>query len=1148
MLDIDSEPRTNNLFADIGSDEFWPQSCTGSLSATISAPFGTNVLVGKPLLLSGEVQGRPLMVRWDFGDGNTSSQAIRVTHAYASSGVFAVVLQVTNITTSARITNYVTVFNLDSSIIYVTTNGNDIAGGTNWASAKLTLQAAVDAAPVGGVVLVSNGVFASGGSISAFQSNRVAVYKPLAVRSVNGPHFTTIKGAGSYVGDTKSMRGAYLASGAMLSGFTIRGGFSLFEGGGVYADHNSIISNCIVVANRAGRFGGGVCGGIIVNSMIISNTADAITLSGRGGGAYNSTIMNCHIEANHAQALGGGIYHCEITQSVLTRNVCINYGGGAAMSVIKECDISNNTAGLGGGGAVESTLYECNLIKNQVTQGNGGGAKDCSLYSCSLVDNAASTGGGATGSSLYSCFLSENTAFSGGAASWCSLYNCTAVFNSAPAQISPQNLSVSYGGGMLNSTAINSIVYYNTAPKWPNYDPSSTISYSCIWPLAGGAGNFTNNPRLVGASNPAILSDSPCRNSAQLFQPSSALDINRLSRTNEAAPDIGCYEFNTASATGQLGIALTVTPHTNSTVSYPLRFDLQVTGRVTDVRLSFGDGMVASNSSSIYHSYATTGKYAVVAIAINANTQIAVTTAIHVVDLPSSTRYVSTAGNDLAAGTNWTTSKVTIQAAISATPPCGLVLVSNGIYDTGAPISQSRISISNGITVRSVNGPAFTTIQGAITSSVRAVWMENDTILSGFTVRGGSASLFGGGIFARDRAIVSNCVIKENTAYFGGGVCNARVMNSDIMGNVALQGGGSAFAHLIDCAIQGNTSMQGGGAYYGSAFRSIFRANRASLNLLGASSYNAGGGATEVYLNGCLITSNVVVKTSFGGGRGGGLENCEAVNCQISDNMAPVEGGGALGGQLLNCSVVANTASNSGGGCYSALIVNSIIVSNSAPSSPNISGAQTRYSCSFPIPSGVGNFSTNPLFADYIARDLRIMDGSGCIDRGEEGVWLDSIDYAGQPRIVNGLVDVGAHENQSLSGYWSWITQVTNGITQYGESAVGDDIPNLLKYALGFSPTNFVSSPVLSPGYSGSAFRVHFYRNTNATDVTLLLEQSRNLGDANTWIRVLTNRHGVWSGQLSVFESVSGTVRSVTASESTISNSYGTYRLKITRP
>ena len=99
--------------------------------------------------------------------------------------------------------------------------GGDGTAGTNWVTAKQTIQAAIDLAASNDVVLVSNGVYATGGRVVyGALTNRVALTNAITVRSVNGADVTHIVGApaGSGSNGNAAIRCVYVGSNATLAG------------------------------------------------------------------------------------------------------------------------------------------------------------------------------------------------------------------------------------------------------------------------------------------------------------------------------------------------------------------------------------------------------------------------------------------------------------------------------------------------------------------------------------------------------------------------------------------------------------------------------------------------------------------------------------------------------------------------------------------------------------------------------------------------------------------------------------------------------------------------------------------------------------------------------------------------------------------
>lgn len=161
---------------------------------------------------------------------------------------------------------------------YVDLNSpNPMPPYTDWSIAATNIQDAIDVAVAGEDVVVTNGVYATGGkTVSGSMTNRVALDKPVTVSSVNGPSFTTITGF-QLLGTTNgvgAIRCAYLVDGATLKGFTLTGGATEtaainWGGGGVWCQStNAFVLNCVIRGNSSSAWGGG---GILGHARKLSN-------------------------------------------------------------------------------------------------------------------------------------------------------------------------------------------------------------------------------------------------------------------------------------------------------------------------------------------------------------------------------------------------------------------------------------------------------------------------------------------------------------------------------------------------------------------------------------------------------------------------------------------------------------------------------------------------------------------------------------------------------------------------------------------------------------------------------------------------------------------------------------------------------------
>jgi parallel beta-helix repeat protein len=264
---------------------------------------------------------------------------------------------------------------------------------------------------------------------------------------------------------------------------------------------------------------------------------------------------------------------------------------------------------------------------------------------------------------------------------------------------------------------------------------------------------------------------------------------------------------------------------------------------------------------------------------------------------------------------------------------------------------------------------------------------DSSAVLDGFTITAGNANFDtwpddgGGGMSNYEGSpIIKNYTFKGNSAFADGG---------------GMRNWGNCRSLISNCTFIGNTSNQEGGGMM-----------------------NGPGSSTTV--TNCIFSGNSAGED--GGGMYNNKSNPMVTNCTFSGNSANLTGGGMYNVNsstttVTNCTFNGNSAVTAGGGMCNTrsnpLLNNCILWRDSALKDPEIHNSGSTpivtYSDIAGGYTGTGNIDADPQFADIY---LRLTAGSPCVDTGNNTSVPEGItrDLDANPRILNGIVDMGAYE------------------------------------------------------------------------------------------------------------------------------------------
>ena len=333
------------------------------LGTTIDAPesppealFTSDLTSGQaPLLVqfSDLSTGNPDSWYWDFGDGTTSSVQ-HPSHTYTVPNSYDVSLLVSNAVQADYLLMpaYITVGDPIGDIWTVNPDGSGDFP---------TIQAALNAAQGGDVVMLGSGVFSGTGNRDLnFQG------KPLTLRSVSGnPENCTIDVGGSAVSPAQGIifgelepQGTRVERIRFMNGYHSQGGAIAVYGSQV------TLTGCVFEDNTASSIGG------------------AIYLTD-----YNESIIGCEFRNNHAVE-GGAIYlgsgNCTIDSNLFEGNVAdfggaIRVGGTPVTLAVSDNTFQSNSAATNGS-AIMTRRDNISFVDNLFVDNQSGGVDISVLF------------------------------------------------------------------------------------------------------------------------------------------------------------------------------------------------------------------------------------------------------------------------------------------------------------------------------------------------------------------------------------------------------------------------------------------------------------------------------------------------------------------------------------------------------------------------------------------------------------------------------------------------------------------------------------------------------------------------------------------------------------------------------------------------
>lgn len=845
---------------------------------------------------------------------------------------------------------------------------------------------------------------------------------------------------------------------------TVSENISVWHGGGIFNDHGALTLTDSTISGNTALDGGGILNEsgtlTLIGSTVSGNTAYGSDGS-YGGGIYNElgtvTMTDSTVSENTASS-GGGIYNyystLTFTNSTVSGNTA-NYSGGGIYNVVNstltitDSTVSNNTANNSGGGIYNyngSTLEIAGSIisENIATNSDGGGIYNNStlltIAGSTISANTANNYGGGIYSvnssmlTITDTSVSGNTSirhaggvYNGGTATFT---DCIISNNSAHEQEWGDGMGMQYyGGGICNKGKMTLI--------------RSVVSGNIVYGFGGGIYSNTESSLLLVCS--AVFGNSANRGGGVYNEDGSLTFSNCTVSGNRGG---GIHNW-----TGALTLTNTISSLNDSASNSDINDSFNGSNNI----IGFDPGFVTPpvfesgelvNFNAIDLSLSSTswaidrGNNDVVEIETDlvGNSRIyAAWLDNPVVDI-GAYEYQELVEKDIEEPgltvttpldiVNDTDRLISLREAIIYAEPGDTIKFDTMLTGETIQIVSARLLIDKPICIDASEVGEITIDAENKTRILEIESCDDSVELIKLSIERGE--IYNLGILR-----FKDCVISGNKGHAIHNTSDASVslVNCTVSDNSAAYSGGGVFNDggtvvLDSCAFLRNSATEGAAIWNENgvvtAVNSLLSGNSASL---GGGFYNGKNGTAM--LTGCTISTNSSSSLTFGGGGiyilGGGTMTL--TNCLVSGNSAR-SGGGIYnrGGLVMNgCTVAGNSARQYGGGIYNdaakITLYNTIVASNAAKTDTDmrnatLAGVVKAYNSLSSFLGWKENVnclvydSSLPLFVDATVGDYTLAENSQAIDKGNNSYVTTGTDLAGNSRIANGIVDIGAYEYQ----------------------------------------------------------------------------------------------------------------------------------------